>query len=251
MTRKRIFLVVASISMVGSSHGVGHGGDMVGYGHGGGVGSVGGVGGLDLLAGSLGDLVVNIDTRHLGDSVAVLNLHGDSDDLGVVHTVLSDDLPAGVLHGSGHGVGHGMGSHQRSVVGDGNGGSGVVGIASITVVGIGISLGLSLSLTLVHVVGSRGITQDIDHILADLLILDLLSLNGLGGADILSDGGASLGHEDLGGGNAVGSGDSDSMASMVGEGMGSQVLGVSLSVRGGGGTSQGQEARDSKDLHLV
>ena len=39
---------------------------------------------------------------HLGDGVAVLHLHGDQLDLGVVDTVLGGDLAAGVLHGGGH-----------------------------------------------------------------------------------------------------------------------------------------------------
>ena len=81
-------------------------GDVVGNWEGSGHGSVGGGGGDDGLAGGLGQLVLDIGTGDLGDGVAVLNLDGDLNDLGVVDTVLSGNLAAGVLHGFSDRVGN-------------------------------------------------------------------------------------------------------------------------------------------------
>ena len=85
---------------------------------------VGGGGGDDGLAGGLGQLVLDVGTGDLGDGVAVLNLDGDLDDLGVVNAVLGGDLTAGVLHGLGDGVGDSVGNRQRG--GDGGDGAAVV-----------------------------------------------------------------------------------------------------------------------------
>ena len=71
-------------------------------GDGGSICGVGDMGGLNGLTSGLGDLVVDIATGDLGHGVAVLDLNGDNLDLGVVNTVLSGDLAAGVLHGGSH-----------------------------------------------------------------------------------------------------------------------------------------------------
>ena len=60
------------------------------------------VGSLHWLTLVGGDLVLDGHAVHLGDGVAVLNLHIDGLDLRVVDTVLGGDLAAGVLHGGGH-----------------------------------------------------------------------------------------------------------------------------------------------------
>merc|ERR1719348_1046265 len=57
-------------------------------------------GGHHGLAGGHGELVLHRSTGDLGDGVTVLNLHRDLLDLGVIHTVLSGDLTASMLHSS-------------------------------------------------------------------------------------------------------------------------------------------------------
>merc|ERR1711970_909262 len=104
---------------------------------------VGGGRGDNSLAGGLGQLVLDIGTGDLGDSVAVLNLDGDLDDLGVVDAVLGGDLTASVLHGLGDGVGNSVGNGQRDGGSDGvskRSSDGVVGEDT----GVGEVLGISL-----------------------------------------------------------------------------------------------------------
>merc|ERR1712243_136413 len=88
------------------------------------------------------------------------------------------------------------------------------------------------------------ITDGVNHLLADLLVLDLLCLYGLCGADILSGGSAELGGEDLVLCHAVASSNSMVRSS---EG-GSQQLGVSLGISSGGSKGAGQQAGQNKDL---
>jgi len=201
------------------------------------------------LAGGLGELVLNISTGDLGDGVAVLNLNGDSLDLGVVHTVLSGDLTASVLHGGLDGVGNSMSSNGSNGGMGNNGSMGSIGVGS-KVLSISISLGLSLTLgngvVSTNNGCNRGVTDGVNNLLADLLVLDLLSIHSLLGAHILSGGSADLGGQDYFLSCARGGG-----SSMVGK-RGSKVLrvGLSISLRGRGGSSQGQEARYSKYLHL-
>merc|ERR1711970_1350057 len=125
---------------------------------------VGGGRGDNSLAGGLGQLVLDIGTGDLGDSVAVLNLDRDLDDLGVVDAVLGGDLTASVLHGLGDGVGNSVGNGQRSGNGGDGGSNGVSQRSSDGVVGedtgvgevLGISLSIGLGLPLADVVGSDG-----------------------------------------------------------------------------------------------
>merc|ERR1712088_971862 len=105
-----------------------------------------GGGGDDGLTGGLGQLVLDIGTGDLGDGVAVLNLDGDLDDLGVVNAVLSGDLTASVLHGLGDGVGNSVGNGQRSGDG-GDRGSSVskrVSVGEVLSISVSLSIGLSL-----------------------------------------------------------------------------------------------------------
>merc|ERR1712088_518462 len=129
-----------------------------------------GGGGDDGLTGGLGQLVLNIGTGDLGDGVAVLDLDGDLDDLGVVNAVLSGDLTASVLHGLGDGGSDGV--SQRSS-------DGVVGEDTGVGEVLGISLSIGLGLPLAEVVDSDGssngsVTESVDDLSADLLVLDLL-----------------------------------------------------------------------------
>jgi len=210
------------------------------------------MGSLHWLTGGLRDLVLHIGTGDLSDGVAVLDLNGDNLDLGVIHTVLSGDLTASVFHSGGHRVGNSMGSDGGNM-GSSKRGSGIRKTSEV----LGISISLSLSFTLNNGMVatsydsrySRLVTDGVNNLLADLLIFNLLSLHCLCGAYILSGGYAMAGGQDLIFCYAVGSG-----YCMVGGGQGSsQVLGVSLgiSLRLGGGTSEGQEARNGKYLHLV
>merc|ERR1711981_651664 len=218
---------------------------MVGNWEGSSHGSVGGGGGDDGLTGGLGQLVLNISAGDLGDGVAVLDLDGDLDDLGVVNAVLGGDLTASVLHGLGDGVGNSVGNGQRSGSNGDGGSNGVSQRSSDGVVGedtgvgevLGISLSIGLGLPLADVVGSNGsVTESVDDLSADLLVLDLLGGDGLGGADLLGSGGADLGDQDhiLGdtvrgrgnsdGGNGVSQRGGNVVASVAEE------LGVSLSI---------------------
>merc|ERR1712072_332880 len=184
----------------------------------------------------------NSGTGDLGDGVAVLDLDGDLDDLGVVNAVLGGDLTASVLHSLGDGVGNSVGNGKRSGS-NGDGGSDGVSQRSSAGVGevLGISLSIGLSLPLADVVGSDGssngsVTESVDDLSADLLVLNLLGGDGLGGADLLGSGGADLGDQDhiLGdtvrgrgnsdGGNGVSQRGGNVVASVAEE------LGVSLSI---------------------
>jgi len=211
-------------------------------------GSMGHMGGLNGLTSGLGDRVLHWGTGDLGDGVTMLHLNGDKLDLGGIRTVLSGDLTASVLDIGGHGVGNSMGSDG------GNMGSSIR--KTTEVLSIGISLSISFTLTNGMVATSydsrysRLVTDGVNNLLADLLILDLLSLHCLCGAYILGGGYAMAGLQDFIYCLAVGSRHSCSIGSSK---RSSQVLGVSLgiSLRLGGGTSEGQEARDGKYLHLV
>merc|ERR1712025_1098679 len=210
--------------------------------HGETIGSMCHVSGLHRLTGGLGDLVLHVRAGDLGDGVAVLNLDRDKLDFGVVNTVLGGDLSAGVLHGGSHGVGNSVGSGQSkgSYMGSSNQGSSSMGEGvrgEELRVSLGISFSLSLSFTLVDSMSIRSnrssnwsITDGVNHLLADLLVLDLLCLYSLCGADILSGGSAELGGEDLVVCHAIASSNSVVRSSKGG----SRQLGVSLGIWCGG-----------------
>merc|ERR1719331_972494 len=180
-----------------------------------------------------GDLVGHIGTGHLGDGVAVLNLDGDGLHLGVVNAVLGGDLTAGVLNCGLQRVSDSVGS---------NGGGGIGGVVVGSSQELGVSLGVSLPL---GDVVSGSVTDHINDLLADLLVLDLLSLDSLGGADVLGGGGAGLGDQGLHHGLAVGG--------VVGHGShgrsAEEVLRISLSIGSWGGPTGGNKTGDSKYLH--
>jgi len=192
---------------------VGHWG--VGEDGGSGVGGVADVAGLHGFTGGHGDEVLDVTASNLGDDVAVLNLDGDNDDLRVVNATLGGDLTAGVSHGGGDGVSDGVGNGKS--VGDGSGvsdegSSSVVDSGvSVSVVSVeSISLGLRISLTLVDGMVSSGgegsdgcIAENIGELLAELDILNLLSVDGHGVADVLGRGDTVLGDHDLVVGDAV------------------------------------------------
>merc|ERR1719174_2531941 len=219
---------------------------------------MGGGGGDNGLTGGLGQLVLDIGTGDLGDGVAVLNLDGDLDDLGVVNAVLGGDLTASVLHGLGDGVGNG--------VSNSNGGSDGVGKGKTSVgevLGISISLGLSLPLAVVANEGSSNgsVTEGVNDLLAHLLVLDLLGGDGLGGADLLGSRGADLGDQDhvlgdTGGsrGSVVGDGSHKGSGNGVSQRGGNVVSGiaeelsVSLSFGSRGGASEGSHAGKGENL---
>jgi len=182
-----------------------------------GIGKTISVGGLNGLTGGLGQTVLNISASDLGDGVAVLNLDGDNLDLGVVNTVLGGDLTASVLHGGDSRVGNSVGNGGN--VGNGSSNSGVSqrgggDVAGITVESISIGISLSIGLSLHNMsIGSGSVTEDINDILAHLLVFNLLGLDGLGVAHVLGGGGTGLGNKDLLFGDTVGGG-----ASVVGDG---------------------------------
>merc|ERR1719147_499950 len=221
-------------------------------------------GGHHGLAGGHGELVLYRSTGDLGDGVTVLNLHRDLLDLGVIHTVLSGDLTASMLHSSSDGVGHSMGNGSRSNC-DGssnssrsNGSISSMSVRSSEILGISLSLSISLCLPLNMVVSgitdrSGSITQSVHNLLAHLLILNLFSSHSLSAANLFSARGASLGDQDdilsdtvRSGSSVVGDGShrgSDGVAS-IDLGIG---LGISLSSRSCSCNSQ--KAGDGKYLH--
>ena len=211
------------------------------------VGSVGHVLGDNRLALGGGDLVVDILALDLGDGVAVLHLDWDQLDLGVVDTVLGDHLTASVLDGGLDRVGNSVDSGSNNWSSDSS------SVVSTSQEVLRISLGISLSLGNVVSSGSNsgGITDDISHLLADLLVLDLLGVDSLGGAHVLSSGDAGLGGQDLDHGLTVGGRD------MVGHwssdwsshgSVGSNELGVSLGLGGGSSSCKSEESRDGDKL---
>ena len=125
-------------------------------------------------------------------------------------------------------------------------GDGSVSVASEE---LRISLGISLPLgNVADGSHSRSVTDDINDLNAERLVLNLLGLDGLGGADVLGGGGAGLGDQGLDHGLAV--------AGVVGHGshgghggVGTQeVLRVSLSISSWGGPTGGNQTGDSKYL---
>ena len=230
------------------------------------MGHVGGLNGLALVG---GDLVLDGDTVHLGDGVAVLNLDGDLDDLGVVNAVLGGDLTASVLHGLGDRVGNSVSNGQRSNGSNGvshsnggNRGSDSVGKGKTSVgevLGISLSLGLSFPLAVVgNDRSSNGsVTQGVNDLLADLLVLDLLGGDGLGGADLLGSGGADLGDQDHVLGDTVGGrGHSHRGGNGMSQRGGNVVAGIakelsvslSIGVSSRGGASEGSHADKGENL---
>jgi len=225
------------ISNIGS---MGNGGSICGVGH---------VGGLNLLAGGLGDLVVDIATGDLGHGVAVLNLNGDELDLGVVNTVLGGNLTASVLDGGSDRVSNSVGSNRGNSNGGGKRSSNSVGSIRMSKE---LRISLSISLTLSNGVVSNSsrnnsglVTDGVNNLLADLLVFNLFGLNSLGVADVLSGRDAGLCHENLNVSLAVSSRDSGMVRSSSDE------LGISLSFRLGSCASKGKKTRNSKYLHHV
>jgi len=186
------------------------------------------------------DLIVDIGTLDLGDGVAVLNLDWDQLDLGVIDTVLSDDLAASVLDGSLDRVSNGMSNGSDDWSGSKRG-----GMVSTNQV-LRISLGLSFSLSLDNVTSSWGVTKEVGHLLADLLVLDLLSVNSLGGAHVLSGGGTGLGDQDLDLSLAVGSWDGNWSSGIR---SGSEELWVSLGISCWLGSGKSKESRQGNSLN--
>lgn len=234
-----------------------------------GIGKTISVGGLNGLTGGLGQTVLNISASDLGDGVAVLNLDGDNLDLGVVNAMLGGDLTASVLHSGDSRVGNSVGN--RGNVGNGSsmgnsgvsdGGSSKMAIGESSIMRISLSISLSFSLVK-GMVSMSSVTQNINDILADLLVFNLLGLDGLGGAHVLGGGGTGLGDQDLvlnlavGGSHGDGSGDGSS--SKRGSGKGgvavaeakvgtSQEGGVSLSISRGCAVGDSSQHKDSKKL---
>jgi hypothetical protein len=167
------------------------------------------------------DQVLHVTAGHLGDDVAVLNLHRDNDHLRVVNATLGGDLTAGMFDSSGDGVSDGMGDGEGSNwdwVSNGcgmsnKGGSSMVdsSIAGVSIESISLSfwVGITLGNGMVASSGEgsdRGITQNIGELLAELDILDLLGIDCDCVADILGRWDTVLGDHDLVVGDTVGGG---------------------------------------------
>lgn len=237
-----LHLLSVSISSMGNR---GNGGN-----HGGGISSMRDMSGLNSLTGSLGDLVVYIGTGNLGDSVAVLNLDGDKLDLGVVNTVLSGNFTASMLDCGSDRVSNSVGSNwsnsnrgsKRSSKRSSNG---MGSIRSGKVLRISLGFSFSLSLTLGNgVVTKRLVADGVNDFLANLLVLNLLGLNSLSGANILGRWDTCLCHKNLNLSLAVGSRNAVVWGS-------SNELGISLSFRSWSSAGKGKKTRNSKYLHHV
>jgi len=174
------------------------------------VGSVRDVGSLNWLAGGLGDLVLDWRAGDLCDGVAVLHLDRDQLDLGVVNAVLGGDLTASMLHSCLDRVGYSVSNWGNSWDRVNNRCWDMVGnnrscyvmynvnrsrersMSNISTI-VGICFSICLSLPFVKsVVSLRSITDSVHHLLAQLLVLDLLGVHSLLAANILSCGGAGL-----------------------------------------------------------
>jgi len=208
---------------------------------------MGDMGGLHGLTCGGWDLVLNWGADNLCDGVAVLNLNWDKLDLGVVNTVLGDYCATSVLDSGGDRVSNSMGNW-------GNWSNVVSSItSSITSKELGISFGISLSFTLditmitsnKRSMDSRCVTKSVSHFLADLFILNLLGIDDLLGAHILSRRHTGLGQQNLNSGDTVGSG--HYMPGMVSCSKELRV-GLSFCVSSGGSSGHSQEARQSKEL---
>jgi len=148
-------------------------------------------GGHHGLTGGHGELVLHILTGDLGDGVTVFYIDRNLLDLRVVHTVLSGDLTASMLHSSSDGVGHSMMdrgdmlcySNVTSTCM-----SNTVSILRCQVkrisLSLSISISISLSLPLAMMIRSS-ITQSVHNLLAHLLILNLLGIHSLSAANFL------------------------------------------------------------------
>jgi len=206
--------------------------------------SVSHVCGLNSLAGSLGDLVVDIGTGDPGDGVAVLNLNGNKLDLGVVNTVLSGNFTASMLDCGSDGVSNSVGSNWgNSKRGSKRSSHGMT--IRMSSKELRISFGFSLSLTLGNgVITKRLVTDGVNDFLANLEVFNLLGLNSLGGANILCRWDACLCHKNLNLSLAVGSRNAVVWGS-------SQELGISLSFRCWCSAGKGKKTRNSKYLHHV
>jgi len=203
------------------------------------------VSGLNSLTGSLRDLVVDISTGNLGDGVAVLDLNRDKLDLGVVNTVLGGNFTASMLDSGSDGVSNSVGSNWSNSNRGGKRSSNGMGSIRMSGKELRISLGLSLSLTLGNgVVSQRLVTDGVNDFLANLLVLNLLGLNSLSGAHILSRWDTCLGHKNLNLSLAVGSRNAVVWGS-------SNELGISLSFRCRCCAGKGKKTRNSKYLHHV
>ena len=110
------------------------------------------MGGLHSLALGDWDGVLHRGAVHLGHGVAMLHLHRDELDLGVVNTVLGGDLPAGVLHCGCHRVGHSVGWISQEL-------------------SISLGLGLSLPLTVGSVGGGGCGVVALDLLLTIIMIV--------------------------------------------------------------------------------
>jgi len=135
------------------------------------ISSVGDMFGLDCFTGGLGDLVVDIGTGNLGDSVAVLNLNWDKLDLGVINAVLSGNFTASMLDISFDGVSNSMGSNWSNMSNWGCKRSSSKR-GSIRM-GKELRISFSFSLTLSNVMRSkrgsnRSITDGVNNFLAEL-----------------------------------------------------------------------------------
>jgi len=225
------------VSNIGS---MGNGGSICGVGH---------VSGLNLLAGGLGDLVVDIATGNLGHGVAVLNLNRDKLDLGVVNTVLGGNLTASMLDSGGDRVSNSVGSNRGNSNGGGKRSSNSVGSIRMSEE---LRISLSFSLTLINGVVSNSsrsnsglVTDGVNNLLADLLVFNLFGLNSLGGANVLGRRNTSLCYKNLNFSLAVGSRNSGVVRGSSNE------LGISLSFGLGSCAGKGKKTRNSKYLHHV
>merc|ERR1719350_2559455 len=219
----------------------------------GGNGVLGG-GGDNGLTGGLGELVLDILAGDLAASVG----HG-----------LGDRVSNSVGHGQrgGHSDGGSVGNSDggNSVVGNsdrshgvGKTGVGKTGVGEVLGISLGVGLSISGPLAVVAGVdnwGNGGVTEDIGDLSALLGVLDLLGGDGLGGADLLSCGGAHLGDQDDILGHAGGGGGGDSHGS-GGVGGVSQDTGVSEELRVGislssrGSASKGGQAGQGDNLSV-
>merc|ERR1719309_921160 len=180
-------------------------------------------GGHHGLTGGHGELVLHILTGDFGDGVTVFYIDRNLLDLRVVHTVLSGDLTASMLHSSSDGVSHSM-MDRGDMLCYSNVASTCMS-DTVSILGCEVQrIRLSLSLPLAMMIRSS-ITQSVHNLLAHLLILNLLGIHSLSAANFLRVSSTGLSDQDDIFRCTVGS-----RSSVVGDRVATIVLGISLCI---------------------
>merc|ERR1711970_1367061 len=132
--------------------------------------------GLDWFTNGFGDLVVDIGTGNFGDKVAVFNLNWNSFHFGVINAVLSSNITTSMFDGLDR-MSNSSSSYRSNM-------SKTIRSTKELGISFGFSLTFAYSVVPNKWSNSRSITDGVDNLLTNLLILNLLSIYDLFGTDI-------------------------------------------------------------------